>query len=294
MSDRLSKKWTVAILLGAGTVVVAGGIALGVYYARKRHNAAPPQDSVYDEQPVIPVVEEPVVEVVEEPVLPVVEETCTVTMDMKDFAAGGPMFPLQGTRETDFGRAAATYEDIYQDVQNGLKPLFDNDALYSAFLEYIQVSTRALERLKSLSDCLKQYEGAITANQPAPTNTSTDLNSIINALSPGSELLAEVKSLTPLLAALMECPSHIIRNAVSLTSTKRQTLVDLIRSTPYGVDKYVYMNEGPFRDSDLQPFMTRMGFSIPSYQSKLTFSADDTDDKLTTGLFLLLGTAGSS
>ncbi len=56
----------------------------------------------------------------------------------------------------------------------------------------------------------------------------------------------------------------------------------------------MYMNEGPFRDSDLQPFMTRMGFSIPSYQSKLTFSADDTDDKLTTGLFLLLGTAGSS
>ncbi len=75
---------------------------------------------------------------------------------------------------------------------------------------------------------LEQYEGAITANQPAPTNTSTDLNSIINALSPGSELLAEVKSLTPLLAALMECPSHIIRNAVSLTSTKRQTLVDLV------------------------------------------------------------------
>ena len=247
--------------------------------------------------------------------------------------------------------------DIYQDIQNRLKPLFDNDALYSAFLEYIQVSTRAVERLKSLSECvsgslqwsmptfkvtyftisailaieskiakfvpaeisrppclwmqnwhlaniytskmyktvkspqkkstcenmspvelsvgrggryrhwlsffawayelnwgnyrsllflsisvcqvewklynsmliqLKQYEGAITANQPAPTNTSIDLNPIINALSPGSELLAEVKSLTPLLDALLECPSHIVRKAVSLPSTKRQTLVDLV------------------------------------------------------------------
>ncbi len=75
---------------------------------------------------------------------------------------------------------------------------------------------------------LKQYEGAITANQPAPTNTSIDLNPIINALSPGSELLAEVKSLTPLLDALLECPSHIVRKAVSLPSTKRQTLVDLV------------------------------------------------------------------
>ncbi len=88
MSDRLSssKKWTVALLLGAaGTAVVAGGIALGIYYVRKRRNAVPPQEPVHDEtQPLIdlPVVEEPVT-VVEEPIMPVVEETCTVTMDMK-------------------------------------------------------------------------------------------------------------------------------------------------------------------------------------------------------------------
>ena len=88
MSDRLSssKKWTVALLLGAaGTAVVAGGIALGIYYVRKRRNAVdlPPQEPVHDEtQPLIPVVEEPVM-VVEEPIMPVVEETCTATMDMK-------------------------------------------------------------------------------------------------------------------------------------------------------------------------------------------------------------------
>ncbi len=85
---------------------------------------------------------------------------------------------------------------------------------------------------------LKQYEGAITANQPAPTNTSIDLNPIINALSPGSELLAEVKSLTPLLDALLEYPSHIMRKAVSLPSTKRQTLVDLVSESNVVIQWY--------------------------------------------------------
>lgn len=55
----------------------------------------------------------------------------------------------------------------------------------------------------------------------------------------------------------------------------------------------MYMDEGPFNDTDLHSFMTRMGFSIPNYQTKLTFTADDNGDDLNSGLYLLLGTAGS-
>ncbi len=55
----------------------------------------------------------------------------------------------------------------------------------------------------------------------------------------------------------------------------------------------MYMDEGPFKDADLQPFMTRMGFSIPPYQTKLTFTASDDGDRLSSGLYLLLGTGRS-
>ena len=65
-----------------------------------------------------------------------------------------------------------------------------------------------------------------------------------------------------------------------------------VRGTPYGVDKHVYMDEGPFNDPDLYPIMTRMGFSIPIHQTKLVYDAPDDkkDDTLAAGLLLLLGT----
>ena len=63
-----------------------------------------------------------------------------------------------------------------------------------------------------------------------------------------------------------------------------------VRSTPYGGDKYVYMDEGPLRDPDLNPFMTRMGFSAPPPSNKLVLdlSHEENEDRLAAGMILLL------
>lgn len=51
------------------------------------------------------------------------------------------------------------------------------------------------------------------------------------------------------------------------------------------MDKY----KKPYKDPDLHPIMTRMGFSVPSYQTKLMYTAAK-EDRLNAGLYLLLGT----
>ncbi len=65
-----------------------------------------------------------------------------------------------------------------------------------------------------------------------------------------------------------------------------------VRSTPYGGDKHVYIDEGPFRDPDLNPFMIRMGFSIPPPTNKLVLdlSHEENEDRLSAGMILLLST----
>ena len=65
-----------------------------------------------------------------------------------------------------------------------------------------------------------------------------------------------------------------------------------IRNTPYGVDKHVYMDEGPFNDPDLYPIMSRLGFSVPAHTKSLVLQPikDGNDDLLAAGLILLLGT----
>ena len=56
--------------------------------------------------------------------------------------------------------------------------------------------------------------------------------------------------------------------------------------------KHVYTDEGPFRDLDLNPFMTRMGFSIPPHTKKLVLDLghEENEDRLAAGLILMVST----
>lgn len=69
-----------------------------------------------------------------------------------------------------------------------------------------------------------------------------------------------------------------------------------ICQTPYGTDKHVYTDEGPYRDPDLNPIMTKMGFSLPSVGHNLIFSNgdDSEEDILAAGLIMLTATKPAS
>ena len=58
------------------------------------------------------------------------------------------------------------------------------------------------------------------------------------------------------------------------------------------MNKHVYTGEGPFQDPELNPFMTRMGFSLPAHSGNLELELEDDEnkDRLTAGLILMVAT----
>ena len=62
-----------------------------------------------------------------------------------------------------------------------------------------------------------------------------------------------------------------------------------IKHTPYGVDRHVSSNAGPYNDTDLFPIMRHMGFSLPPDNHLLFTAPDDTeDDILAAGVIVLM------
>ncbi|XP_064394144.1 uncharacterized protein LOC135341496 [Halichondria panicea] len=185
-----------------------------------------------------------------------------------------------------------TYDGIHTEVQQWIKPLVSNKKLHSLFLEYV-APPKTPEKLQKLSQFLLDYGKALRHQKPGPANTPAPLEPILSALNvEWGVRLDEVSSVIIVCEALREFPQHIVKKAIQLPAEKRTTLVDFVRSTPYGGDKHVYIDEGPFRDLDLNPFMTRMGFSIPPPSNKLVLdlSHEENEDRLSAGMILLLST----
>lgn len=87
--------------------------------------------------------------------------------------------------------------------------------------------------------------------------------------------------------AQKQLPCHL-SHTLSLSPLPLQ-----ISETPYGTDKHVYTDVGPYKDPDIYPLMTKMGFSLPSGESHLIFSSADElseEDILAAGLIMLMAT----
>ena len=68
-----------------------------------------------------------------------------------------------------------------------------------------------------------------------------------------------------------------------------------ICQTPYGTNRHVYSDVGPYKDPDIYPFMAKMGFSLPSTKKNLIFTSgdDSEEDILAAGLIMLKATVPS-
>ena len=60
-----------------------------------------------------------------------------------------------------------------------------------------------------------------------------------------------------------------------------------VKHTPYGTNRHLFMDEGPFDDPVLYPILTKMGFSCPDNKLLYTAPEDDEEDVLAAGLIVL-------
>lgn len=187
------------------------------------------------------------------------------------------------------------YEGVYNEILKWVKPLHYHPRLQSAFLQYC-LPPKVHEKLHLLSETLHELANAINTNKKQPENKHKDLVPILSELSHDNCIkLDQIKSMIIVSEAFKVFPRHIIEGCIrTLKPDKRQRLIEFICTIPYGTDKRVFSDSedtAAFMDTELQPIMTRMGFSKPAYSSDLMWESAGTDeeDRLGAGLFLLAG-----
>jgi hypothetical protein len=184
--------------------------------------------------------------------------------------------------------ASNTYEGAIAESRGWVRPVQANQPLKEALLAYIK-PPNSHQKLRTLSEYLQDSGTALRTVGIAPPNVLPALDPIVTAMSTEKDRrLNENTSLIVIAEACLEFPQDVMQMIIELQSDKRELLLDVIKHTPKGVGRHVFLDDKPFHDPALYPVMRLMGFSVPERRLVYTCPDDVEDDVLAAGIIVIL------
>jgi hypothetical protein len=184
--------------------------------------------------------------------------------------------------------ASNTYEGAIAESRGWVRPVQANQPLKEALLAYIK-PPNSHQKLRTLSEYLQDCVSGPGQGEHWEGQCPQSAVPIVTAMSTEKDRrLNENTSLIVIAEACLEFPQDVMQMIIELQSDKRELLLDVIKHTPKGVGRHVFLDDKPFHDPALYPVMRLMGFSVPERRLVYTCPDDVEDDVLAAGIIVIL------